>query len=94
MAKLLVGKEDVKLEDGKFAKVEYYILKERIFYDELNIETVTYGIEIDKKDEDQLEFDFLRDITTEEDEIKKLIKLIMKNKVMPVHLKDVMEDLI
>lgn len=96
MAKVLVGKEDVEVPDGSIVELNYYIVKENIFYEELNARHVSYGIEIEKvaNQFSNHERNFLRDITCNRKEILRIADLLRKNKVMPVHLKDVMEDFI
>lgn len=89
VSRLFVGKEN--LEDWE---LRYYILKEVKFYEEWKEEKMSYGIEIEKVKLDEVEKNSVEDITCNENTIKKMMNIIVKNQVLPVHLKDVVEDMI
>ena len=94
VAKIFVGKEELELPNHSCAKINYYILKEKKYYEEVDIQKETYGIEIEKIVSQEVENSILEDITCDISKIQYMIVLLKRNQVTPVHLKEVVEDLI
>ena len=73
-------------------ELEYYATK-----DESNSDKI-YGIGITKKctsnDEVSIEQKEINHITEQEKEVKQLLKILLKNKVTPICLKDVLQDFV
>ena len=90
--KIFAGEETVQSEEGSDVKLQFYLLKENKFYKELGIKAESYGIAIAKVQDKILEYNTVEDITTEEAKAKELLERLKINGVMPVHLKDVIED--
>ena len=76
--------------DDEPAKLIYYILEKENEEESFK----EYGVEIEKLEKFRTEKSRVLDITTDKTKIELIIKLLMKNAVTPVHLHDVIEDLI
>lgn len=86
-------------EGGAEYAVEYIITKkrrEREHTEERENNGVTeYGIRCNLYESDKLvDSEEVNGITTEEYRIDKFLQILVKNQVFPVHLKDVIEDLL
>ena len=55
---------------------------------------IEYGIEIEKQDKVRTEKSQIKDITTDHTRIDYIVKSLMKNGVTPIHLHDVIEDML
>ena len=60
----------------------------------MGIKYVEYGVEIEKKDHFRVEKSQIKDITTDQTRIDSIVKSLMKNNVTPIHLHDVIEDML
>jgi hypothetical protein len=99
MDKQYCGYELLKGESGNKIELQYYILKQSQLYLEICEVKIAYGIEIVKNEflenKDVLtEENSIEDITTNMYKIKDIIKTLKDNQVMPIHLKDVIENII
>lgn len=80
-------------EGGVEYAVEYVITKERKEREDVGV--TEYGIRCDLyKSEKLVDSEEVNGITTEECRIEKFLQILEKNQVFPVHLKDVIEDLL
>ena len=93
MKRYYVGKEVLDLVDFKVFELNYYILEDKT-YDENNVCVSKYGIEIEKKEKTRIEKSRVNDITTDQVKIDFIVKTLMKNNVTPVHLYDVIVDML
>ena len=94
MTKFCVGSEHLKVQNGVNVELKYYILKQEKYYPELNKQYTIYGMEIEKKDNDFVESNLIEDITCDADEINLISCKLKKNKVLPIHLKDIISDML
>lgn len=85
-----VGECLVKAESEEIYRLEYFIIEN----EELLRDKTTYGIEIIKTGIDSMEENRVQDITTIEEKIKSISEKLITNKVFPIHLQDVIENLI
>lgn len=75
--------------------LEYYKI-EKTSNDKIEESSVTYGVEIIKKNYKNNEISdisYANDITNSEDEIINLLKLLSKNNVTPISLEYILEDM-
>ena len=86
MKRNYIGKETLDFE------LKYYILEEEVELE--SSKHIGYGIEIEKQDNTRVEKSQIKDITTDQTKIYYIIKLLMKNSVTPIHLHDVIEDML
>lgn len=92
MKRNYIGKETLTLHERSSFELKYYVLVENI---ENENETFTkYGIEIEKQDSMKVEKSQIKDITTDQTRIDYIVKSLMKNCVTPIHLHDVIEDML
>jgi hypothetical protein len=99
MDKQYCGYELLKGESGNKIELQYYILKQSQLYLEICEVKIAYGIEIVKNEflenkDVSTEENSIEDITTNMYKIKDIIKTLKDNQVMPIHLKDVIENMI
>ena len=94
MIKLLMGEERLKLENEEDAQLKYFVLEEAKFVEETREYKKTYGIYVEKWKDGSLEEDFVNDITTEKEKAMRITNCLIKNKITPVHLKDVIIDML
>ena len=92
MKKYYIGKETLKILESTDLELSYYILENEHEID--NIKFTEYGIEIEKKDANRIEKSQVVNITTNQTRIDFIVKTLMKNNVTPVHLHDVIEDML
>lgn len=89
----IIKKEDSKEEESNSFKIEYYEIESSISEAEyLN----QYGLEIVKrniKDGEIVERKGIMDITKSEEKINNLLDILHRNKVTPISLIDIIEDL-
>lgn len=76
--------------DDEPAKLIYYILEKENEEESFK----EYGVEIEKLEKFRTEKSRVLDITTDKTKINLIINLLMRNAVTPVHLHDIIEDLI
>ena len=94
MTKFCVGSEHLEVQNGVNVELKYYILKQEKFYTELNESYVSYGLEIEEKAIDFYDRDFVEDITCDSKIIDFMSCKLKENKVLPVHLKDIIIDML
>ena len=73
-------------------ELKYYILEEVVEKD--SSKYVEYGVEIEKQDSSRIEKSQIKDITTDQTRIDSIVKSLMANSVTPIHLHDVIEDML
>lgn len=72
-------------------KFDYYIISESKVFLEEKTPRLTYGIEIiDNNNESRM----VKDISTNEEKVIDIINILIRNVVSPIHLKDIIEDMI
>jgi hypothetical protein len=99
MDKQYCGYETLLGESGNKIELQYYILKQSQLYLDICETKIAYGIEIVKrevmKNKDLfVEESRVDDITTNLFEAKNIVNSLKRNQVTPIHLKDVLENLI
>ena len=91
MFKEFFGSEKLEILDGNIIDINYYLTKENVYFEELCRFEITYGIQIEIKDK---EIELVRNITSDREKIYRILEIMKRNKVLPVHLHDVVEDLL
>lgn len=91
MKRNLYGTSKIKYED-KEETLKYYILDNEITLD--NQVSKVYGLEIVKENNLNTENSLVSDLTTNKEFAEDIIKKLMDNTVTPMHLYDVLENLI
>ena len=72
-------------------KVDYYLIADsKIFSDESSPRR-TYGVEIVENDK---ECELVQDVSLDEDATLEIIDTLRRNEVLPIHLHDIIEDLL
>lgn len=94
MEKTYIGGEKLALSEKENLELKYYILTQNKFCAEMNRKINTYGIEIESFNQVFSEVSKVEDITTNRDEINSIVKLLQENAVTPIHLSEIIEDLI
>lgn len=94
MAKICTGEEQLDGVEGQIVELKYYILEQKVFYEDLNEELTAYGLEIEKRDNTMTETSKIEDITCNKKEIDEITRMLKDNKVLPVHLNDVVLDML
>lgn len=94
MIKLLMGEERLDLENKEAANLKYFVLEETKFVEETGENMKTYGILVEKWKNESIESSFVNDITTEKENIMRITNSLKKNKITPVHLKDIIIDIL
>ena len=89
MIRNYIGKETLEIPS---IELKYYILEEVVELGSSKL--VDYGIEIEKQDSARIEKSQVKDITTDQTRIDNIVKSLMRNSVTPVHLHDVIEDML
>lgn len=94
MDKFFIGEEYLALENKRIVELKYFLLEQSKFVEETGESTKSYGIEVEKWSGNNVEKDFVNDITTEKECAVSITNCLKKNKIMPVHLKDVIVDML
>ena len=94
MIKLLMGEERLDLENDEVANLKYFVLEEAKFVEETRENMKTYGILVEKWKNESKESSFVSDITTEKENIMRITNCLKENKITPVHLRDLIMDII
>ena len=92
MKKYYIGNETLYVLDGTQVELKYYILESEHEIDSIMVKE--YGIEIEKQDTARIEKSQVVNITTNQTRIDFIVKTLMKNNVTPVHLRDVIVDML
>lgn len=91
MKKCLQGTREVITENDHIINLEYYLI-ETPYYEE-NVLKVAYGIEILKRDNNNLESDIVSKITDCKDKINMIINKLIANTVTPVGMAVAIDEL-
>ena len=94
MEKLLVGDEYLALENEEMALLKYFVVEVTRTMEETNEKQKTYGLEIEKWTKHDVERDVVYDVTTQKEKAFDMMCSIKENKLLPVHLKDVVGDML
>lgn len=94
MTRFYIGGNDLEISDSRIVELKYYILEQKKFYEDLNEELIAYGIEIEKIDDAITEVNRVEDVTCDDAKIKSLAQMLKENKVLPIHLNDVILDIL
>ena len=94
MARFYIGGEDVEVTDSRIMKLKYYILEQEMFYDELKRNMIAYGIEIEKIENETVESSSINNVTNDVQKINEIGHILKENVVLPVHLEDVILDIL
>ena len=94
MNKFFMGEEYLALENKRIVELKYFLLEQSKIVEETGESTISYGIEVEKRSGNNIEKDFVNDITTEKECAMSITNCLKKNKIMPVHLKDVIVDML
>lgn len=94
MNKFFIGKENLTLENQRIVELKYFVLEETKIIEETGESKKTYGIEVEKWSESNVEKDFVNDITTEKEYALNITNCLKENQITPVHLKDVIVDIL
>lgn len=76
---------------GKEIKLDYYLIEEEKIFFKDDKPRCTYGIEII---ENEIESELVNDISLDKNITIDMIEKLKANEVFPVHLRDVIEDLL
>lgn len=92
MKRNYIGRETIDVFGNPHVELKYYVLeneKEKDF-----VKFIEYGIEIEKQDKSKIEKSQIADITTDQTRIDFIVKSLMKHNVTPIHLHDVIADML
>lgn len=92
MKRSYIGKETLVIHEKSSFELKYYILEEEVELE--SSKHIGYGIEIEKQDNTRIEKSQIKDITTDHTRIDIIVKSLMRNSVTPIHLHDVIEDML
>lgn len=92
MKKYYIGKETLDALEDTHIELKYYVLETEREFD--NTMLKEYGVEIEKQDSNRIEKSQVSNITTNQTRIDFIVKTLMKNNVTPVHLHDVIVDML
>ena len=92
MKRSYIGKETLEIHEKSSFVLKYYILEEVV--ENESSKHVEYGVEIEKQDSSRIEKSQIKDITTDQTRIDYIVKSLMRNSVTPIHLHDVIEDML
>lgn len=94
MEKTYIGGEKLELLERENIELKYYVLTQKYYCEEQNRTIDTYGIEIQSVNQEQEEVNKIENVTINKEKAFLIAETLRKNIVMPIHLKDVIEDLI
>ena len=94
MDKFFIGEEYLTLENKRVVELKYFVLKQAKFVEETGENKISYGIEVEKCSKPKTEKEFVLDITTKEEDIMRITNCLKENKITPIHLKDVIVDML
>lgn len=92
MKRYYIGKETLNAIECEAFELMYYILENEVEYENNNF--LEYGVEIQKKTSSRIEKSQVPDITTDQTRIDFIVKTLMQNNVTPVHLHDIITDML
>lgn len=89
---IIDSSDSEEISENEKIELEYYEI-----HNLLEKDGKKYGIEVIKKGEDKEKFNIeskiINNISSEENEINKLLKILMLNKVTPISVDDVISDM-
>ncbi len=94
MERLYIGEEYLALESKRVATLRYFVLEESKKVEGTESDVSTYGLEVEKWNGKNVERNFVSDVTTNKEYAVDVMDCLRKNKVMPIHLKDVIADML
>ena len=94
MDKFFIGEEYLALENKRVATLKYFLLEEAKIVEETGEMKNSYGIKVEKWIGKDLEEDIVSNVTTEKENAKSITLCLKENKVTPVHLKDIIVDML
>lgn len=89
-----IGGKKVSLSTKRNIELKYFVFFKRKLYADTNEDLMAYGIEIESFNNEIYETARVEDITTDFEKITNIANLLKDNDVMPIHLRDIIEDLI
>lgn len=92
MKRYYIGKETLNAIESETFELMYYILENEVEYENNNF--LEYGVEVQKKTSSRIEKSQVPDITTDQTRIDFIVKTLMQNNVTPVHLHDIITDML
>ena len=92
MKKYCIGKATFETLEKASIELKYYVLENELEDNDKKFKE--YGIEIEKNDFSKVERSQVANITTNQTRIDDIVKTLMKNSVTPVHLHDVIVDML
>lgn len=92
MKRYYIGKETLNAIECETFELMYYILENEVEYENNNF--LEYGVEIQKRTSSRIEKSQVPDITTDQTRIDFIVKTLMQNNVTPVHLHDIITDML
>ncbi len=93
MTKHGVSIAHLKLNDSQDVELRYYVLEEKRFNEDFGKEYISFGIEVEKEECNVVETCKVPDITCDKEKIYSIANMITRNEVFPVHLNDVILDM-
>lgn len=94
MERLYIGEEYLALENKRVTTLRYFVFEESRKVEETGNNISTYGLEVEKWNGKKVESDFVSDVTTDKEYAVDLMDYLRKNKVMPIHLKEIIVDML
>lgn len=93
--KININADNTNEEINKGMEIEYYLLESECLGSEAVYGQKVYGIEIIKKtEEENIESEFVRNLSTSVDSVNIILDKMVKNLVTPVGMPFVLDDLI
>jgi len=93
--KININTDITNEERNEKMEIEYYLLESDSSGSDAAYGQKVYGIEIIKKtEEDEIESEFVRNLSTSADRVNSILDKMVKNSVTPVALPFVLDDLI
>ncbi len=93
MTKHGVSIAHLKLNGSQDVELRYYVLEEKRFNEDFGGEYVSFGIEVEKEEVNDVETCKVSDITSDKEKIYSIVNTLTRNEVFPVHLNDVILDM-
>lgn len=94
MERLYIGEEYLALENKKMAVLRYFVLEQTKSVEDIEGKVSTYGFEVEKISGKNVESNLINDVTTDKEYAVDLMDCLRKNKVTPIHLSDVLADML
>ncbi len=94
MERLYIGEEYLALENKRVATLRYFVVEQSKSVEDNKEGISTYGLEVEKWNGKNVESGFVSDVTTDKEYAVDIMDCIRKNKVTPIHLKDIVVDML